>query len=268
MRDQASSLRELKANYEKIVTKTKVETPFDFLNKIKSVSTINAYILVYPDNLQFSYPNIEEWLPKLASNPQKLIIWDQADLIQKKIISNKNIDSLPFPIMPKQYEMIDLINKRNSEICDFFRNFSNSLDKNKEIWVTIKSSELSYYTYLLNAAKTLFIMLPSCKDSIIKVYEIVKNIYNLKLTSSIELLEFSSNSSLVENFIATRIKNVAKDFLGIDLSIAGVVLSNNKYIPPINEGDRKNIKSLFDSSNGDFMYNFFENIVNLSLGSH
>ena len=81
-------------------------------------------------------------------------------------------------------------------------------------------------------------------------------------------MEFSSKPFLSEDFLCNRIKNVAKKFLGIDLYYAGVVLSNGRYIPPINEENQKSIKNQTGASCSDFMYSFSENIVNLTLGTN
>jgi hypothetical protein len=268
MRDQATSLRELRANFDKIVTKQKAESTQDFLGKIKRESPLSAHILIYPDSLQASYPDIEGWLPQLSKNTKNIYLWDQANLIQKRILTQKNQDELPFPVMPKQVEMLDMTGKTDAECFTFLKNISQALDKQREVWITVNSRDLPYYSYLLKAANSLYIMLPEHNDSIIKGYEIVKNIFGLNLNSSIYLLEFSLKPFLTESNITTRIKNVAKQFLGIDLSNAGVVLSTNRYIPPINEGEFSGHKTTEDSSNSDFMYAFSENIVNLRLGTH
>ncbi len=268
MRDQATSLRELRANFDKIVTKQKTETTQDFLEKIRRVSPLSAYVLLYPDSLHGSFSDIGEWLPALSQNRNQLYLWDQADLIQKKILTTKEKESLPFPVLEKQLALLDLTGKTDSERFEFLKNISNTLDKHSEVWITLKASEISYYLYLLNAANKLYIMLPDNQEAIIKGYEIVKNIYNLKISSKIGILEFSSKAFLTEANTTTRIKNVAKQFLGIDLSNVGVVLSSNRYIPPINEGEFCGNKTIIDSSNSDFMYAFSENIVNLTLGTH
>ena len=164
--------------------------------------------------------------------------------------------------------MLDLKSKTDSERFEFLRDLSNTLDKQSKIWITIKSSEVSYYTYLFNASNLIYIMLPGVEDGIIKGYEIVKNIYSLRISTPVSLLEFSPKPYLTEEIASNRIKNVAKKFLGIDLYNAGVVLSNSKYIPPINEGNQISIKNTAGSSCSDFMYSFSENIVNLPLGTN
>lgn len=268
MRDQATSLRELRANFDKIVTKQKAETTQDFLGKIKRLSPLSAHILIYPDSIKFDYPELDGWLPQISKNNTNIYLWDQADLIRKNILTKKAEENLPFPILPKQLELLDMTGKTDSECFSFLKNISQALDKQREVWITINSSDLPYYTYLLKAANSLYIMLPEHNDSIIKGYEIVKNIFGLKINSSINILEFSLKPFLTENTTTTRIKNVAKQFLGIDLGNAGVVLSTNRYIPPVNEGELSGLKTTDDSSNSDFMYAFSENIVNLRLGTH
>ena len=268
MRDQATSLRELKANFDKIVTKQKAESMQDFLGKIKRISPLSAHVLIYPDSLPNAYSPIENWLPQISKNSNNIYLWDQADLIKKNILTQKKQEELPFPVLPKQLEMLDMTGKSDSECFDFLKNISQALDKKREVWITINSSDLPYYTYLLKAANSLCIMLSANEESIIKGYEIVKNIFGLKINTSLRILEFSQKPFLTESITTPRIKNVAKQFLGIDLSNAGVVLSNNKYIPPINEGELSGQKTTNDSSNSDFMYAFSENIVNLRLGTH
>lgn len=268
MRDQATSLRELRANFDKIVTKQKAESTQDFLGKIKRESPLSAHILIFPDTLQATFPDIEGWLPQVSKNANNIYLWDQANLIQKKVLTKKEQNELPFPVMPKQVEMLDMTGKTDSECFSFLKNISQVLDKQKEVWITINSRDLTYYPYLLKAANSLYIMLPEHNDSIIKGYEIVKNIFGLNLNAPIFLLEFSLKPFITESKTTNRIKNVAKQFLGIDLSNAGVVLSTNRYIPHINEGEFSEPKTTDDSSNSDFMYAFSENIVNLRLGTH
>ena len=267
MRDQAASLRELKANYERMVSKPKAETSYDFLSKIKRNTPLFAYILIYPDSLNAKFPEIDNWLSKLT-NAQHTYLWDQANLINNKVLTSKSKDLLSFPVLPKQMAMLDIISKTDSERIDFLKNLSNNLDKQSEVWITIKASEISYYTYLFNASNRLYIMLPDYEDTVLKGYEIVKTLYGLKIPTPINLLEFSSNSFFEEAFTSNRIKNVAKKFLGIDLYYAGVVLSNGRYIPPINEENQKSIKNQTGASCSDFMYSFSENIVNLTLGTN
>ena len=268
MRDQATSLRELRANFDKIVTKQKAESTQDFLGKIRRISPLSAHILIYTDSIKADYPEIDGWLPQISKNNTNIYLWDQADLIKKNILTHKKDEELPFPVLPKQLELLDMTGKTDSECFGFLKNISQALDKQREVWITVNSSDLPYYSYLLKAANSLYIMLPEHNDSIIKGYEIVKNIFGLKINSSIKILEFSSKPFLTENTTTTRIKNVAKQFLGIDLSNAGVVLSTNRYIPPVNEGELSGLKTTDDSSNSDFMYAFSENIVNLRLGTH
>ncbi len=267
MKDQATSLRALKANFDRMVIKPKIETADDFLEKMKGVSPLKAYILVYPDYLKTEFPEIDDWLSKI-DNTSQTYLWDQAGLISNKILTSKPSESLSFHVLSKQMAMLDMISKNDSERYEFLRNLSNTLDKQTKIWVTVKASEISYYTYLFNASNLLYIMLPDIEDSILKGYEIVKTIYNLKIATPIHLLEFSSKPFLSEDFLCNRIKNVAKKFLGIDLYNGGVVLSNCRYIPPVNEGNLNSIKNQTGSSCCDFMYSFSENIINLPLGTY
>ena len=164
--------------------------------------------------------------------------------------------------------MLDLTGKTDYERFEFLKNISNTLDKHSEVWITIKASEISYYKYLLESANTLCIMLPDNEEAIIKGYEVVKKIQSLNLSSSVSLLEFSSEAFYKQAFKSMKIKNVAKQFLGIDLYLAGVVLSNCKYISQINEGNQVGMKSIISSDNNDFMYTFCENIVNLPIGTY
>ena len=268
MRDQATSLRELRANFDKIVTKQKAESTQDFLGKIRRISPLSAHILIYPDSIDADYPEIQNWLSQITENQSNIYLWDQADLIKKNILTKMKPDELPFPVLPKQLELLDMTGKTDSECFGFLKNISQALDKQREVWITVNSSDIPYYSYLLKAANSLYIMLPTHNDSIIKGYEIVKNLFSLKINSSIKILEFSSKPFLTDSNATTRIKNVAKQFLGIDLTNAGVLLSTNRYIPPVNEGELRELKSADDSSKSDFMYAFSENIVNLRLGTH
>lgn len=105
-------------------------------------------------------------------------------------------------------------------------------------------------------------MLPDCQDSVIKIYEIIKNLHGLSDSpSKITLTEFSSNIASTEGNHSIRIKNVAKQFLGIDLCIEGVVLSNGEYIPKINEGNLKDEINQNDLNHCDFMYSFSQSLL-------
>ena len=267
MRDQAASLRELRANYDKMIAKSQGETHRDFLAKIKRVSPLSAYVLIYLDSINYSYPDIDKWLLALTNNPTKLYLWDQANIINTKVLSSKP-ENILFPVLPKQMAMIDLPGKSDSERFEFLKKISNTLDKHNEVWVTIKASEISYYKYLIKSSNRLYIMLPEDNNATIKGYEAVKNIYNLDISSKINLLEFSSKFFINQSFISNKIKNVAKQFLGIDLFIKGVVLSNCKFIPSDYEGLQNALNSHSEPSDDDFMYVFSENIVNLPLGTH
>ena len=164
--------------------------------------------------------------------------------------------------------MLDLNGKTDNERFEFLKNISKTLNKHSEVWITIKASEISYYKYLLESTNTLCIMLPDKEEAIVKGYEVVKKIHTLNLTSSISLLEFSSKSFCNQPYKSLKIKNVAKQFLGIDLYLAGVVLSNNKYFSMINEGNQVGMKSIINKENNDFICTFCENIVNLRLGTY
>lgn len=268
MRDQASSLRELRANYDKIIARTKAETPSDFLAKIKRVSPMVAYVLIFPDSLIAKYPDIDVWLSAISNSPNKLYLWDQAGLINNKILTDKSQEQLSFPVLQKQITLLDITYRTDAERLEFLKNISNTLDKHNEVWVTLKSSELSYYTYLLNSANMLCIMLPNIEEATIKGYEIVKTIHNLKISAKISLLEFSSKPFFTRPYTSSKIKNVAKQFLGIDLFNVGVVLSNNKFIPSVNEGGLNGIQLDSFESESDFIYTFSEHIVNLPIGTH
>ena len=122
MRDQATSLRELRANFDKIVTKQKAESTQDFLGKIRRISPLSAHILIYPNSIEAYYPEIQDWLPQISENQTNIYLWDQADLIKKNILTQKNQEELPFPILPKQIELLDMTGKTDSECFGFLKN--------------------------------------------------------------------------------------------------------------------------------------------------
>lgn len=266
MRDQATALRELRAEYDRLVARPKSETPESFLAKIKRPSPLAAVILIYPDDLQTTYTDIATWLPQLSMNSDNLYLWDQAGLIKNKQLTALDTAQLPFPVLPKQIELLNIQTRTDSARYDFLRNIASTFNNHQEVWITIKASELPYYKYMINAANALCIMLPDNQEAIIKGYEIVKSINSFSTSAEIKLLEFSSKPFTVEPNATIRIKNVAKQFLGIDLIPLGVVLSNGRYFPPINEGGLRDLKNPTDLTCGDFMYSFSENIVYSTLG--
>lgn len=260
MRDQAYELRRLKADYDRMLAKIKSEKPNEFLANIQRPSPFSACILVYPDKLQGFYPSITEWLPKISQSPQELYLWDQGSLVSKYIAEGSERNDLPFPILEKQDDLLDLPGKSDVEKLAFLRNINKNLDKHQEIWITIKSSEIQNYRYMIDSADSLCLMVPDHHESAIKCYEIIKQLYGMNCCLPIHLLEFSLNSTTSSSLTSIKIKNVAKQFLGIDLTPIGVVLSNNKYIPSINEGG-EGVKISTASACGDFMYSFSKNIV-------
>lgn len=266
MRDQATSLRELRAEYDRLIARPKSETPESFLAKIKRPSPLSAVILIYPDDLQTAFPDIATWLPKVSLKSDNLYLWDQAGLIKSKALTDLDTNQLPFPVLPKQIELLNLQTRTDSARYEFLRNIANTFNNHQEVWITIKASELIYYKYMISAANALCIMLPDNQEAIIKGYEIVKSINSFSTGAEIKLLEFSPKSFYTEANATTRIKNVAKQFLGIDLIPLGVVLSNGRYFPPINEGGLRDLKNPTDLTCGDFMYSFSENIVYSTLG--
>jgi hypothetical protein len=267
MKDQAASLRELKANYDKIIAKQQTESINDFLTNIKRDSISSAYILMYQENIPAKYPEIGLWLPKISKNPDNLYLWDQAELINNKILTEQEAVSLPFTVLSQQQEMLDLKTKTDFERFEFLKNITSTLEKYSEVWITINSNEIPNYKYLLNSANAICLMLPDCDESVIKGYETVKKITKNEINTPVTLLEFSSKPFPSEVFTATKIKNVAKHFLGIDLSNVGVVLSSCRYISLDNEGNISQLKPFEKLSDGGFMYSFSENIVNLPLGT-
>ena len=106
-------------------------------------------------------------------------------------------------------------------------------------------------------------MLSDSDDALLKGYETVKTLHLIQITSPVSILEFSSKPFPTTTTTAPKIKNVAKKFLGIDLSNVGVVLSSCRYIPMNEKGYLSKIKPFEEHSEGGFMYSFSENIVNL-----
>lgn len=265
MRDQAESLRELKANYDRELAKNRLESPQDFLAKIKRPSPFTACVMIYQNDLhQAKYGDIYKWLPKICKSPDSVYLWDQANIMS----TMGEAASKSFPVMEKQPALQDLPTKSDAEKFSFIRNISDTLDKHNEIWITINSNELSNYSYLLKAADSICVMIPEHSEATVKSYELIKKLYSLGIETKIKLLEFSLKVFSAEASISNKIKSVAKQFLGIDLLPIGVVLSNSKYIPQINEGGSEVINTSADLVCGDFMYFFSESIVYPTSGTN
>ena len=266
MRDQASSLRELKAQYQRLVARPKQETPKDFLASLKRQSPLSAVVLVYPDKLQVIYPDMSLWLNKIIKNPDKTLLWDQANILKNPSSLCNNQDDLRIKVLPRQPELLTLQGRSDSARYDFLKEMANRFNSHNEVWITIKASEIAYYHYLISAVSNICVMIPDSQEAIINCYESIKNIHKIKNNLDIFLLDFSSKPFVSEERYSARIKNVAKQFLGIDLTPMGVVLSSGRYFPQINEGGLLGVHNSTDSACGDFMYTFSESIVYNSLG--
>ena len=271
MNDQAASLRKLK----QLVDKTKIsnENPEEFLQEIIRPTPFTSIALIWPDQLFSSFPDITNWISSLMQLSPRAHYWDQAGMIDSKSLPKTQVrlkyptpvrlesQMTPLTVIPHQPTLIELFKKSDGIKIDFLRHIIRSLKPASEMWVSLKASELKKYHSLLHSTDAVCIMVPDNPDSILQCYEIVKSIHLSGYFSPVGLLDFKCETPSESELHSIRIKNVAKQFLALDLVPSGVVLSNSRIVEPDSSISFRSRLQSVDSICKDFLFCLCENII-------
>lgn len=272
MVDQASSLRKLKSLVDQAGNVHHLDAE-GFLSSIPRPSPFISIALIYPDSLFGDFPPILEWIAGLMQFSPRACYWDQASLIPEGRIPRTQIKLkyatpvrieqglTPLGILPRIEDFKDICRSEEHVRVGFLQHLSRSLKPASEVWISIKASELTSYNSIVHATDAACIIVPQHPDSIIRCYETVKSIHLSGYFSPVGLLDICPVKPSIEERLSLRIKNVAKQFLALDLVHAGMVLSNCTYIPPeIQPGLRSRLLAV-DSGSRDFLYCLSESLI-------
>ena len=274
MNDQATSLRRLKKIVDQ--SETAVKKPIDgetFLNTIVRPCPFTCTALVLPDNLIQGIPPVIDWIIALMEHSPRACYWDQAGFIAKERLPKTQIQlSYPTPlrieqgltplnIMPRVETFTEICKGSETKRINFLQHLARVLKPFSEVWISIKASELSKYYPLLHSTDAVCVTVPFHKDSLLSVYETVKSIHLTGYFSPIGLLDMSPTNTAPQERISPRIKNVAKQFLALDLVPAGMILSNSTYIPPENKANLRTRIQAVEPLSKDFIYCLSESLI-------
>ena len=277
MNDQAASLRKLKQMVDQSSSPTQ-EGGESFLSQIMRPSPFSATALVIPDIPGVQFPPVTSWISGIMQHSPRACFWDQAGMIEKNSIPKTQIrlrypvpvriesGLTPLTILPQQEEFLDMPQKTESEKIHFLQHLTRSLKNSSEVWISIGAKELMANSAILHATDAVCVMVPPHPDAILRCYEVVKNIHLSGYFSPVGLLDFSPTNHAPGENLSVRIKNVAKQFLALDLVAAGMVLSNCTYIPPENEAGLRGRISSIETGSRDFLYCLSENLIYLLPG--
>jgi hypothetical protein len=276
--DQAAALRQLKKKIDSS-EKDPPQSREEFLETIRRPAGFTSVIMILPSQMEADFPPLQNWVGNLISSHHSSLIWDQSGLMSVGLLNSfeegyntpegidlpaaRHLESSlgPLRIIPRFQEFKSLLHQPQERRIRFTRSLIRQVGTIDQLWVTVNSSELGASQSILHAADLACILVPDREDSVIKSYEAVKSIHLSGYFSPIGLLSFASESPTNIESVVSRIKSVAKHFLSLDLVGAGMVLSDNTYIPPFSKPDLKSrIDSLEDSSR-DFMYFFAERLL-------
>lgn len=268
--DQAAALRQMKLEMEKEREK---ESPETFLATVPHPCNIMAISLIMPDEYESLFPPIIDWLPQAMNRKAKSCLWDQAGLAQNMVLNGKagtlryrmietiESEKHSLSVRPAQNDFAQIIKDSANERVSFLKHIVHDLKQFSEVWISVKSSELKEYNSIIQCSDAVCIMVPPDHDSVLKCYEAVKNIKATGYSSPISLLEFSKTNSLNKQLLSDRIKNVAKNFLGLDLIGSGMVLSNITYEAPENYSCLGDKIASISAKERDFLYVLSESIL-------
>ena len=151
MKDQASSLRELKRQLDKNIQATP-ENLEEFLGTVIRPSPFTAIALILPDQIQFDFPPIKTWIQGLMQHSPRAIFWDQAGLLESipktqiklRFPTPVRIESglTPVTILPQQNFLTQETESSTGEKITFLKHIMRSLKNSSEVWISIKASEL------------------------------------------------------------------------------------------------------------------------------
>jgi hypothetical protein len=274
MNDQATTLRRLKKIVDQ--SETAVKKPIDgetFLNTIVRPCPFTCMALVLPDKIIKGIPPVIDWIISIMEHSPRACFWDQAGLIEKERLPKTQIQLryptpvrieqglTPLNIMPQIDSFVEICKGSESRRINLLQHLSRVLKPFAEVWISIKASELARYYPLLHATDAVCVAVPFHNDSLLSVYEAVKSIHLSGYFSPIGLLDMSPTDSALNEPISPRIKNVAKQFLALDLVPAGMVLSNSTYIPEENKANLRTRIKAVEPSSRDFLYCLSESLI-------
>lgn len=278
MEDQAASLRKLREEIDQRHALEKVDREL-FLSELPRPSSFVAVALIMPDIPEVSISPVTNWISAIMQHSSRACFWDQSHHLPETFFS-KPQTSLKYPvpvkiesdtasltILPHQQDFIGLHQKPENARVDFMRHLMRSLKDTSELWISINAADIKKSFSIMQATDAVCIMVPQHQNSLLKCYEIVKEIHLSGYFSPIGLLDFSSERLPQIEYSSSKIKNVAKQFLAIDLVTSGVVLSNCEYIPPEDETNLRSRIDAVEEISRDFLYCLSEGLLYLIPGT-
>jgi hypothetical protein len=245
MKTQADPLQRIAEQMK--TTDEDVET---FLSAIPQLADFQVKGCIIVEGYEGLIPSNLAWA-KLIAPKGELCIWDQASIIDKglypKTHSNLKfqvpqkieVNKKPYNIIPKQENFMDITKASNTIKMQFLKQFVHNLKSYNELLILLNSKNLLDYASLLSSIRSMYLFVPNTDEGTLKAYEAIKTLRNAGYLSNFFLIETTSTSGLEQKSGATKIKNVAKNHLGLDLEGKIMVLSSI---------DKKSSEGLFVTS--------------------
>ncbi|MFZ2959859.1 MAG: hypothetical protein WA705_23520 [Candidatus Ozemobacteraceae bacterium] len=240
MQDQATALRQLKKQFDRQAAEP-LPPPDFFLASLPRPTPFTTLLLIAPDKVGSRFPPLQEWLPAFLKPGRSPHVWDQAGLLSARMapLDEREYDPFlpskhlvewsggPVWLIPRLESLSGLL--RQSEIVRmrFSKSLNNMLSNPSSLWITLAQNELAGCAPLVHAADIACVLVPQDSESILRSYEVVKTLHLSGFFSPILLLIESSPEDPMGSTSFSRIRDVAKQFLALDLLKAGVLPSGN-----------------------------------------
>lgn len=272
MPDQAAALRQLKKRVDEAKGESLV-TRDEFLAAVPRPTPFTSIGLLVPDRLGTKLPPLQHWFSGVASPIQKVCVWDQGGLLaagttlagdyENSLPMMQTVESAhgPITVLPRFAGLELLIRQPASEKFRFIRHLIRNLGSLTEFWITLQAREKESIAPFLPAADGFCVLVPDHPSSLLPGYEAVKGIHLSGSFAPIGLLTFVSDETTTEEPISQRIQGVAKQFLGLDLPEAGMVLSGRHLVPSEEAARFRRILGAIAPEQHDFFFTFAERLL-------
>ncbi|MBF0500777.1 MAG: hypothetical protein HQM09_11635 [Candidatus Riflebacteria bacterium] len=274
MQDQASSLRQLKKLFDRQAVEP-LPSPDFFLASIPRPTPFTSILIIAPDKVGSRFSPLQQWLPGFLRSGRSPTIWDQAGLLSARMAALEERDgdpslpsrhlvewsSGPVWLIPRIETFSDLVRQADAIRIRFSKVLNGLLSNMTSLWVTLSQNELSSCASLMHAVDIAIILVPQESESILRSYETVKTLHIAGFFAPILLLPESSLEDPTGMIMFDRIRNVAKQFLALDLLSGGVLPSDNPSPDVETVARLHGIIDSIESYSRRFLYSFAERLL-------
>jgi hypothetical protein len=270
--DQATALRELKRRFE-TEQADGVLNRDEFLAHLPRPTPFLTVALIIPTKLGPLLPPLQHWALQLLGGNPRACAWDQGGLLAAgtalmgspegtgPVLQSVETSQGPLLVLPRWGDLPSLTRRPEADRLRFVRHLVRHVSPLAECWITLPAEDLPAMQAILHATDGACIVVPEHPEAVLRGYEAAKSVHLSGYFAPISLLPFYSDRPPIEGSIERRIRAVAKQFLSLDLLPAGMVLSGNTFVPPLETEHLRSRMTAAGMEARDFLYSLAERLA-------